>query len=78
MRESAEGGDLETKGVDEMKTKKQKDAQQLAIDELKQEQQDDDIESAHVNADNILCRLLISFDCDDVVEEYHKIGKWYA
>lgn len=40
--------------------------------------QDDDPEWGHVDADDVLCRLLISLGFDDVVEEYKKVLKWYA
>lgn len=37
-----------------------------------------DIEEAHSRADEILCELLISLGCSDVVTAYRKISKWYA
>ena len=49
-----------------------------AIKRLKEEQDDGDIEGAHMNADAILCSLLSSLGYSDVVEEYEKISKWYA
>lgn len=39
---------------------------------------DDDTESAHVRADDLLCMLLINLGYDDVVAEYVAIEKWYA
>jgi hypothetical protein len=32
----------------------------------------------HVEADEVLCELLISLGYEDVVEEYRKIEKWYS
>lgn len=49
-----------------------------AIQMLKQEQQNFDIEAAHAKADDILCKLLISLGYQDVVAEYNKVDKWYA
>ena len=37
-----------------------------------------DQENAHVDADDVLCELLIYFGFKEVVEEYHRIPKWYA
>ena len=49
------------------------------IERLKEEQQPNvDTELAHCNADGILCDLLKELGYADVVEEYKKVGKWYA
>lgn len=37
-----------------------------------------DTEDAHIEADNVLCDLLIHLGFKDVVDEYAKIYKWYA
>lgn len=37
-----------------------------------------DTEIAHSDADDILCDLLSLLGYNEVVEEYNKIGKWYA
>ena len=49
-----------------------------AIEKLKDEQKNDDIEMAHVRADDVLCDLLRSLGYGDVVEEYEKVEKWYS
>lgn len=49
-----------------------------AIKELKELFKNCDTEGDHVDADNVLCRLLIQLGYDDVVEAYNKIHKWYA
>lgn len=50
-----------------------------AIKELKLLQCDSgDIELEHIEADKILCKLLIDLGFSEVVEEYEKIDKWYA
>ena len=49
-----------------------------AINELKQWQAHDDEEMEHIRADEILCELLISLGYQDVVDEWKKVGKWYA
>jgi len=38
----------------------------------------DDTEREHVEADEILCEMLIELGYEDIVELYYKIGKWYA
>lgn len=37
-----------------------------------------DPESAHVNADKVLCDLLRALGYGDVVDEWEKVEKWYA
>jgi len=37
-----------------------------------------DKEHAHAAADDALCKLLVGLGYEDVVEEYMKVGKWYA
>ena len=49
-----------------------------AIAELNLIRQSDDTEVAHVDADDVLCQLLMSLGYEDVVTAYHNIGKWYA
>lgn len=48
------------------------------MEELKAERQNDDIEEAHANADGTLCNLLKDLGYESIVEEYHKVPKWYA
>ena len=48
------------------------------VEELKFLQTSDDPESAHYQADEVLCGLLSGLGYDVVVEEYNKIGKWYS
>lgn len=45
---------------------------------LKEQQDSHDTEIAHSRADDILCDILTELGYNDIVEEYHKIGKWYA
>ncbi|MDI5922506.1 hypothetical protein QLQ86_17125 [Halomonas sp. LR5S13] len=42
--------------------------QELVVDQHKR----------HVDADEVLCKLLVSLGHGDVVEEYRKIEKWYS
>jgi len=49
-----------------------------AIMKLKRLQNETSFEEAHVDADETLCELLRSLGCADVVDEYEKVGKWYA
>jgi hypothetical protein len=39
---------------------------------------DGDTESAHANADVLLCELLIKLGYKDLVTEYNKVNKWFA
>lgn len=48
------------------------------IKRLKADQQDHDIESAHADADEVLCELLEVLGYTKIVEEYNKVQKWYA
>jgi len=49
-----------------------------AIAQLKEQQNSGDKEIAHIEADKILCNLLVSLGYADVVEEWDKVGKWYS
>jgi hypothetical protein len=51
---------------------------QKAIKELKDQQANGDTEMAHGEADRILCDLLTALGYKDVVDEWEKVGKWYA
>ena len=35
-------------------------------------------ETAHMDADDVLCALLDELGYGDVVAEYRKVGKWFA
>ena len=59
-------------------TKKQLVVKEDVIAKLKEEQENDDYELAHCNADELLCKLLEKLDCKDVVQEFIKVGRWYA
>lgn len=48
------------------------------IARLKELQQDDDMERAHIQADWIICNLLEDLGYTEVIKEYDKISKWYA
>lgn len=49
-----------------------------ALEDLKPLVDNRDFESAHVDADNVLCELLTALGYEEVVAEYEKVGKWYA
>ena len=49
-----------------------------AISELKEAKKNGDIEGAHCDADDILCKLIIALGYEDVVDAYHMVPKWYA
>jgi len=52
---------------------------QEAIEKLKKCQASGaDPEIAHWDADRVLCELLISKGCAEVVKEFQKVTKWYA
>lgn len=49
------------------------------MDRLKAAQENfRDVESAHVDADQVLCDLLEALGYKQIVEEYDKVKKWYA
>ena len=49
-----------------------------AVKRLRELQGHVDTEVAHVEADKILCELLIEVGFADVVVEWDRIDKWYA
>ena len=49
-----------------------------ALIKLRRLQKSGDIEYAHGEADDVLCELLKNLGFEDVVEEYHKVEKWYS
>jgi len=51
---------------------------QQATERLKELQKIEDYEYSHYEADAILCRCLIKLGFNEIVEEYKKVGKWYA
>lgn len=58
----------------------------MSIDELRKHcfaelrglQESGDTESAHAEADEILCEVLTALGYGDLVEEYRKVPKWFA
>jgi hypothetical protein len=52
----------------------------LAIEALQEIQQrmKGDAEVWHIDADRVLCELLEDLGYKKVVDEWHKISKWYA
>ena len=59
-------------------TKKQLKFKEEIIIKLKKQQGNLDFELCHQEADKLLCHLLEELDCKDVVDEFKKVGKWYA
>lgn len=56
-----------------------KPLREAAIKELEEMHgEDQDYESNHLNADAILCDILGYMGCQDVVDAFDKVGKWYA
>lgn len=49
-----------------------------AIQELKDAQAMPSVRDAHVEADDVLCKLLVALGYADVVKEYAKVEKWFA
>jgi len=54
-----------------------KDYLQLMKD-VKINTKDGDTEDYHIAADKLLCELLIELGYKEVVDEFNKLGKWYA
>jgi hypothetical protein len=61
---------LKTQAIELLKTQ--------AIELLKIHANNSDQEEAHYDADMVLCKLLTELGYVDVVNEWHKIEKWYA
>lgn len=55
-----------------------RNAAKEAVAKLKELQDSFDPEGAHGEADGALCDLIEALGFPEVVEEYHKIHKWYA
>jgi len=49
-----------------------------AIALLKEQQGSFDNEKEHKVADKVLCDLLVSLGCADVVAEWDNVAKWYS
>ena len=49
-----------------------------AIERLRELQLNSDFESAHGEADAVLCALLVKLGYGAVVDEWEKVGRWYA
>lgn len=50
------------------------------LDEMKTLLNSDDTEFAHIQADSLLIELIrsLSSDCEDVIEAYENVEKWFA
>lgn len=49
-----------------------------ALNDLAKLARSNDTEGAHIDADDILCELLLELGYNDVVEAYNLVDKWYA
>jgi hypothetical protein len=50
----------------------------IAIERLAECQKNDDTESAHWDADDILRDLLVKLGYSEVIAQYDLVGKWYS
>lgn len=48
------------------------------VNRLKECQNNADIESAHADADQVLCDLLVYLGYEEIVLAYNKVEKWYT
>jgi hypothetical protein len=55
-----------------------KELSEEAIKKLQKEVNNEDTESAHGKADDILCELLEKIGYEDVIKKYNEVSKWYA
>ena len=53
-------------------------SEEIALYLLKKQQEDCDRETAHIEADKILCEFLEGIGYSEIVKEWNKINKWYA
>ena len=51
---------------------------QEAIDRMKVLAKQEISDDGHIEADDILCRVLKKLGAMELVQEYFKVGKWYA
>lgn len=63
-------------GEEEMAKKEEQVEKYVTL--LKVEVKNTDTETAHLNADELLCALLIELGFKDVVDAYTEVGKWYS
>ncbi len=49
-----------------------------AIENMKECVKNNDYESAHLDADAILCDVLTQLGAKELVDEFEKVNKWYA
>jgi len=48
------------------------------LDEMQQCINNSDTEEAHIDADRILCNLLVQLGYGDVVDLWYEVEKWYS
>lgn len=51
---------------------------EIALQKLKECEQNSDTESAHGIADSVLCELLEDLGYEDVIFAYSKVNRWYS
>ena len=51
---------------------------ELSLAEMKELASFGDDEQGHIRADDMLCELLVQLGCEDIVDAYKKVHKWYA
>ena len=49
-----------------------------AVEQMKECAKNSDYETAHVDADDILCDVLKQLGAKELVDEFEKVNKWYA
>lgn len=45
---------------------------------MRKAMENEDQETAHVHADDVLCGLLLHLGYDDIVDDFNEMPKWYA
>lgn len=58
--------------------KKKEDIIKEAVEKLEAIEKSGDTEGGHIEADGILCNVLIDLGCKEVADAFEKIDKWYA
>ena len=59
-------------------TKKQKELIEKVKADLFKAVDNQDVENAHGDADDLLCDLLNGFGFEEIVKIYNNVDKWYA
>ena len=58
--------------------KKKEDIIKETVERLEAIEKSGDTEGGHIEADDILCEVLKDLGCQEIVDAFEKLDKWYA